>query len=268
MAPGDLLTAPGQVEDVVLFDVAGPWESGYWLTRRTAVDGFTPLWESNDTPSHRTISPGPSTPSLTYPTLAGVAVETPELLLALEAQMSRDAVARFVCWWDLERDEKVGAWLKPRGLTPSQVDGKQFFAHKVVDLRWLLTDTRVFSVVEDDTTVNGSNPTVPNPGTEVAPWRLVVEGPCTHPRVRNMDTNQAWRFDDLTLTADQTLTVDTRALTAVVSEDGEDDVSVWHQVTDDGGSIAMLWGITPGGMPVGFASDAGATSATLYVRAT
>lgn len=264
MAPGDLLTLPGQVEWAgLLIDVAGPWESGLWLTTTSQVDQWVPLFDDNDTTGLHGSIPGRQNPAVTYPTLSGVAVETPELVADLEQVMTRSGVVGDLCWWDQQRDRKFTARAKAKGVETQTTQGIQHNADKVVGLRWLFVDKHLLSLEEHETSVSGANPTVPNAGSEPSPWRLIVEGPCVAPRVRNMDTDQAWRFDDLSLTSDQTLTVDTRAMTAIVSETGEDDVSVWAQATDDGDRLPMLWGIQPGGTPVGFASTSGATTATL-----
>lgn len=265
MAPGDLLDLPGQVEwDGLLFDIAGPSESGLWLTMDTEVDGWWPLPDSDDQVTATRPVAGVSRPSLSYPLLSGVAVETAELVVDVEAALKPTSRPRLLCWYDRPRDLKVSVLAAPRGAVASTAQGVQMLSHRLMDVRWLRTDAVVCTVVEHETTVSGSNPTVPNAGSEPAPWRLVVEGACTGPRVRNLTTDQAWRFDDLVLTADQTLTVDTRAMTAVVSETGEDDIDVWNQAEDDGNKLPMLWGIAPGGTPVGFARTSGATTALLY----
>lgn len=263
MALGDLLTLPGQVEwDELLIDVAGI-STGLWFTTGSDVDQWVPLWETRDTASLNMVSPGRPTPVLTYPTLTGVAVETAELVADLERAMARSTVARDLCWWDQARDRKFKALAKPRGVTTGTAQGTQHYPHKVVGLSWLFVDKYLLSLDEHETPISGSNPTVPNNGSEPAPWKVEVAGPCVAPRIRNLTTGQAWRFDDLSLTSGQTLTVDTRRMTAVVSEAGEDDVSVWHLASDDGGKLAMLWGIAPGGTPVGFARTSGTSTATL-----
>lgn len=134
----------------------------------------------------------------------------------------------------------------------------------VYDLLWTAYDPRTYSVVAHETTVSASNPLVPNDGVKPAPWVLEVEGPCTSPRLRNLDNDTgAWRWDGLTLTSGQTLVVDTRVRTAYVLEDGEDPVDVWAMAQTDSGGVPMLFGIQPGGTHVGFARASGASSALL-----
>lgn len=267
----DLLQGHGDVQDGALLFSAqpgAPMISDYWLTTKTATAGWWPRRDPNDLATSHGGRGGPENPSLTYLTLEGVAVETPEALTALETTMRHSRVERAVAWFDQAHDEKVQAFVEPRGVTPRIGGGVQFYGHRLVDLSWMHTGTRVYGIVETPTVIDGTNLTVPNAGAVDTHLRVVVEGPCTHPRFRQMTTGKAFRFDDLTLTADQTLTVDLRAQTAIVSEDGEDDVSVWARATRDGGRVAMLTPmlIPPGGCPVGFASEAGNDEATAYTR--
>lgn len=131
-------------------------------------------------------------------------------------------------------------------------------------------DPRKFSAVETTTSITGSNPTLPNAGTVASPLRFTVAGACVAPRVRalHLTGTPAWRFDDLTLTSGQTLTVDAQARTAVVTETGEDPVPVDHLAVDDDGNTP-LWSwleVPVGGGAYGFARTSGTSTASGYTR--
>lgn len=200
--------------------------------------------------------------------LTSVRCETPEARQALRAAMAADngpPRPLLVEHQGLDGDrvvyvDSVSATLAAK--SESTVSGWWSF-----DLVWRTRwDHRIFAAAHGDpVTVSGSNPTVTHEGTAVAPWLWTVTGACVHPRLRLIeDPDRVWRFDDLTLTADQVLVVDSRAMTAVVVEDGEDDVDVWARRTGDGGTVPLDFGIAPGaGSHIGFARTSGASTSTV-----
>lgn len=140
-----------------------------------------------------------------------------------------------------------------------------------VPVTFVCPDPRIYEAgTATSTTLSGSNPTVPNAGGAASPLAFSVAGACVAPRVRAVwhDDTPAWRFDDLTLTSGQTLTVDARTRTAVVTETGQDPVVVDHLAVDDDGNTP-LWSwlhIPAGGGAYGFARTSGATTATATSR--
>jgi hypothetical protein len=265
MALGDLVVADDQIEFAgLLIDVNVTGSTQFWLDTSADVEGFGLAdWTANPTETPfgavmgvRRRLPKTLTLGLVYCESDANAME---LRAAWRPSLPQPLVWRGHGWGST----KYLAYVEPLSLVERSTSTMSKAGMVAVVPEFWAGDSRVYALAAHETTVTGSNPVVPNAGDEPSPWILVVEGACTGPRVRNMDTNQAWRFDDLVLSADQTLTVDTRAMTAIVSEDGEDDVDVWAMASDDGGDLPMLWGIEPGGTPVGFARTSGSTTATL-----
>lgn len=166
-------------------------------------------------------------------------------------------------WGQLPGLGRFRVWGRPRGLAEDLTmlkagEGRALATFAAVDDPRLYIEPPIETDLEE-----GSNVVVPNPGNVSSPWILTATGAMTGPRIRNLDTDAAWRFDDLVLTADQTLVLDLRAQSAFVFEDGEDPVDVWVDARHDGDRVATRWGIEPGGTLIGFATEGGATTAQL-----
>lgn len=150
---------------------------------------------------------------------------------------------------------------------PSWPGAERFIEAPVI---FTCADPRRYSAVETTTSITGSNPTLPSAGTAASPLRFTVAGACVAPRVRaqHLTGTPAWRFDSLTLTSGQTLTVNAQTRTAVVTETGQPDTPVDHLAVDDNGDTPLWrWLEVPaGGGAYGFARTSGTSTATGYTR--
>lgn len=145
---------------------------------------------------------------------------------------------------------------------------EDLFVHGMaeVDIEWSCDDPRFYSLVERSVTVSSSNPVVPNDGNAEAPYRLVVAGECENPRWRRMDdpTNLVVGFGGYTVPTGRSMSYSVREEDFFL-DDGTD---VGFYAHDNEDRPAPLWGIPPGGVEFGFASDGGTPTATVYVRDT
>lgn len=139
MPAGDLLENPGDIEwKGLLLSVAGPDESGYWLTSATERTGWHPTWSASDQSTEAGAAPGKPILDPMYPTLIGVAVESASLLNALITSMLAVAEPGALSWWDPARDIRWSVTATPRRAEPSTAQGIQHYRHSLVDLMWII----------------------------------------------------------------------------------------------------------------------------------
>lgn len=204
------------------------------------------------------------------PRLIGVPLmaDSSDVLADLRASMTPRPAAPLVWLGHGWGDELRMVWAEPESCpNPSTGRASRTDEWPVTPTWRTVRDHLVYALDEEEHAVGAGNPLITHAGAAVAPWRMVLPGPVSGPRIRNIDEPTfVWRWDDLVLTGDQTLEVDSRARTALVLEDGEDPVSVWAMRAGDGGSVPLDWGILPAGTHVGFARISGTSVAELHVR--
>lgn len=274
MAVGDLLEQDGDVEWASL--LMGRYDEGIWwdgADDEAGIDGLDlPEWRDADIPASgdgdlyaaefiqsRTIS------------ARRVNVETWAHLMELrEAMLRRTTTSTFAFQGMGPTPTGLFAYVKPRRMTFTHGKLAHQFDQWTVELEWKAADPRLYGLTARETTISGSNPTVPNDGNTNAPWVVVVTGPCTGPRIRRMDhpsdDDYLIDFDGLTVPSGQTLTVDIREQAAYLSGSGT--VQRLGYAKNGAGLPAKFWMIPPGGVAVGFASDSGATTAVMTTRDT
>lgn len=132
---------------------------------------------------------------------------------------------------------------RPRGAFTRLAPGLE------TECRFVATDPRIYSFVE---TVFVLPATVGHDGNTAAPFRVSIPGPVTAPELRRTDTaGLVLRWPTLTVSAGQSLEVNTRTQTAVVGG-----VDVWGLADDGAGGVPLDWGIPPSGVAMTAVGDA------------